>query len=188
MGRQGKGNKVNKKIEIDNKVIARAALIAALYFVLTAFLPAMSYGPLQIRISEALTLLPALMPVSATLGLFAGCLIANLYGMTMSITGIYDVVFGSLATLVAALLTTRIKKKPFLPLPTIIVNAVVVSAYIWQYFIGSLKIEWLKNLSPVIRYLITVVSIGMGEAIATYFLGLPLFLALEKQLKDKKLL
>lgn len=179
---------MNKKIEIDNKVIARAALIAALYFVLTAFLPAMSYGPLQIRISEALTLLPALMPVSATLGLFAGCLIANLYGMTMSITGIYDVVFGSLATLVAALLTTRIKKKPFLPLPTIIVNAVVVSAYIWQYFIGSLKIEWLKNLSPVIRYLITVVSIGMGEAIATYFLGLPLFLALEKQLKDKKLL
>lgn len=179
---------MNKKIEIDNKVIARAALIAALYFVLTAFLPAMSYGPLQIRTSEALTLLPALMPVSATLGLFAGCLIANLYGMTMSITGMYDVVFGSLATLVAALLTTRIKKKPFLPLPTIIVNAVVVSAYIWQYFIGSLKIEWLKNLSPVIRYLITVVSIGMGEAIATYFLGLPLFLALEKQLKDKKLL
>lgn len=119
---------MNKKIKIDNKVIARAALIAALYFVLTAFLPAISYGPVQIRISEALTLLPALMPVSATLGLFAGCLLANLYGMAMSITGIYDVIFGSLATLVAALLTTRIKKKPFLPLPTIIVNAVVVSA------------------------------------------------------------
>lgn len=179
---------MNKKIKIDNKVIARAALIAALYFVLTAFLPAISYGPVQIRISEALTLLPALMPVSATLGLFAGCLLANLYGMAMSITGIYDVIFGSLATLVAALLTTRIKKKPFLPLPTIIVNAVVVSAYIWQYFIGSLKIEWLKNLSPIIRYLFTIVSIGMGEAIATYFLGLPLFLALEKQLKGKKLL
>jgi len=179
---------VNKKIKIDNKVIARAALIAALYFVLTAFLPAISYGPVQIRISEALTLLPALMPVSATLGLFAGCLLANLYGMAMSITGIYDVIFGSLATLVAALLTTRIKKKPFLPLPTIIVNAVVVSAYIWQYFIGSLKIEWLKNLSPTMRYLFTIVSIGMGEAIATYFLGLPLFLALEKQLEGKKLL
>ena len=179
---------MNKKIKIDNKVIARAALIAALYFVLTAFLPAISYGPVQIRISEALTLLPALMPVSATLGLFAGCLLANLYGMAMSITGIYDVIFGSLATLVAALLTTRIKKKPFLPLPTIIVNAVVVSAYIWQYFIGSLKIEWLKNLSPTMRYLFTIVSIGMGEAIATYFLGLPLFLALEKQLEGKKLL
>ncbi|WP_029671850.1 QueT transporter family protein [Caldicellulosiruptor acetigenus] len=188
MGRQGRGNKVKKKIEIDSKVIARAALIAALYFVLTAFLPAISYGPLQIRVSEALTLLPALMPVSATIGLFVGCFLANLYGMVVSITGIYDVIFGSLATLVAALLTTRIKKKPFLPLPTIIVNAVVVSAYIWQYFIDSLKIEWLKNLSPIIRYLFTVVSIGMGETIATYFLGLPLFLALEKQLKGKNLL
>ncbi len=179
---------MKKKIEIDSRVIARAALIAALYFVLTAFLPAISYGPLQIRISEALTLLPAMMPISATIGLFVGCFLANLYGMVVSITGIYDVIFGSLATLAAALLTTRIKKKPFLPLPTVIVNAVVVSSYIWQYFIDSLKIEWLKNLSPIVRYLFTVISIGMGEAIATYFLGLPLFIELEKQLNGKKLL
>lgn len=85
---------MKRKIKIDSKVIARAALIAALYFVLTAFLPAISYGPLQIRISEALTLLPALMPVSATIGLFVGCFLANLYGMVVSITGIYDVIFG----------------------------------------------------------------------------------------------
>lgn len=176
-----------RRIKIDNKVIARAALIASLYFVLTAFVPAVSYGPLQIRISEALTLLPALMPVSATAGLFIGCFLANLYGMMLSITGIYDVVFGSLATLIAALLTTKIKRRLFLPVPTITVNAVVVSLYIWQYFADSLKVEWLKSLNPILRYLFTVTSIGVGEAVVTYVLGLPLFYALEKQLKGKKL-
>ncbi|ABP67613.1 protein of unknown function DUF988 [Caldicellulosiruptor saccharolyticus DSM 8903] len=175
-----------KKINIQ--VIARAALIAALYFVLTSFLPAISYGPIQVRISEALTLLPALMPISATLGLFIGCFLANLYGMVISITGIYDVIFGSLATLIAAIITTKIKKRAFLPLPTIIVNAIVVSSYIWYYFINSLKIEWLKNLNPILRYLFTVLSIGTGEAIATYILGLPLFIAIEKQLRGKKLI
>jgi len=97
LGKKVGGAKLIKKINIQ--VIARAALIAALYFVLTSFLPAISYGPIQVRISEALTLLPALMPISATLGLFIGCFLANLYGMVISITGIYDVIFGSLATL-----------------------------------------------------------------------------------------
>jgi len=186
LGKKVGGAKLIKKINIQ--VIARAALIAALYFVLTSFLPAISYGPIQVRISEALTLLPALMPISATLGLFIGCFLANLYGMVISITGIYDVIFGSLATLIAAIITTKIKKRAFLPLPTIIVNAIVVSSYIWYYFINSLKIEWLKNLNPILRYLFTVLSIGTGEAIATYILGLPLFIAIEKQLRGKKLI
>lgn len=175
-----------KKINVQ--VIARTGLIAALYFILTSFLPAISYGPIQVRISEALALFPALMPVSATLGLFIGCFLANLYGMAMNITGIYDVIFGSLATLVAAIITTKIKKKVFLPLPTIIINAIVVSSYIWYYFVNSLKIEWLKNLNPILRYLFTVFSIGAGEAIATYIIGLPLFIAVEKQLRGKKLI
>ncbi|WAM30491.1 QueT transporter family protein [Caldicellulosiruptor naganoensis] len=174
--------------KLNLQVIARSGLIAALYFVLTSFLPAISYGPIQVRISEALTLLPALMPVSATVGLFIGCFLANLYGMMINITGIYDVIFGSLATLVAAIITTKIRKKILLPLPTIIVNAVVVSSYIWYYFIDSLKIEWLKHLNPVLRYLFTMLSIGTGEAIATYVLGLPLFVAIEKQLKGKRLM
>lgn len=168
-------------------IIARAAIIAALYFVLTSFLPAISYGPIQVRIAEALTLLPALMPVSATIGLFVGCFLANFYGMMMSITGIYDVVFGSLSTLIAALITTRIKKKAFLPLPAIVVNAIVVSSYIWHYFINDLKIEWLKEIHPIFRYLFTVASIGAGEAIVTYLLGIPLFIAVEKQLKGRRL-
>ncbi|WAM34825.1 QueT transporter family protein [Caldicellulosiruptor morganii] len=175
-----------KKMSLQ--VVARSGIIAALYFILTSFLPAISYGPVQVRVSEALTLLPALMPVSATAGLFVGCFLANLYGMMISVTGIYDVIFGSLATLVAAIITTRIRKKILLPLPTIVVNAVVVSAYIWYYFIDNLKIEWLSHLNPFLRYLFTVISIGTGEAIATYALGLPLFIAIEKQLKGKKLI
>lgn len=166
-------------------IIARSAIISSVYFVLTAFLPAISYGPIQVRVSEALALLPALMPISATIGLFLGCLLANFYGMFMSITGIYDVIFGSLATLIAAILTTKIKKIWLLPFPSIVVNALVVSAYIWQYFIDVFKVEWIKRIHPFIRYLITALSIGAGEAISTIFIGIPIYIAIEKYIKIK---
>lgn len=85
--------------------LVRGALIAAIYAVLCAALAPISYGEVQFRISEALTILPLLMP-EAVPGLFVGCLIANLIGGA----GILDIVFGSLATLIAGLLTYAMRK------------------------------------------------------------------------------
>ena len=85
-----------------------SAVIAALYAALTLLLAPISYGPIQLRLSEALTLLPILLP-QAIPGLFAGCLIANLYTGMLT-----DIIFGSLATLLAAIGTWLLRKKPFL--------------------------------------------------------------------------
>jgi hypothetical protein len=87
-------------LTIKNIVIS--ALIAAIYATVTIILAPISYGPIQVRVSEALTLLPYLWP-QAIPGLFIGCLIANFAGGF----GIIDVVFGSAATLIAAIITSR---------------------------------------------------------------------------------
>jgi len=88
-----------------SREIAYAAITGALYATLTMALPLISYGPIQFRVAEALCVLPFFMPGTA-LGLFVGCAIANL----LSAAGVVDVVFGSLATLAAALLTAKIGK------------------------------------------------------------------------------
>ena len=103
--------------------LVRGALIAAIYAVLCAALAPISYGEVQFRISEALTILPLLMP-EAVPGLFVGCLIANLIGGA----GILDIVFGSLATLIAGLLTYAMRKLPawVALLPVVVINGLVV--------------------------------------------------------------
>ena len=109
--------------------VAHAAIIAALYVVLTyiASWLGLANGVIQIRFSEALTILPALTP-AAIPGLFLGCLLSNI------LTGciIWDVIFGSLATLLGAIGTYLLRKvlikgKPFLaPLPPILANTLIV--------------------------------------------------------------
>ncbi len=86
------------------KRCARAGVIAALYALLTVALQSFSFGIFQFRVSEALTVLPAIFP-EAIPALFIGCLIANILG-----NGIYDIFIGSFATLVAALLTYFVSK------------------------------------------------------------------------------
>ena len=81
----------------DTRALARGAIIAALYTALTVLLAPLSYGEVQIRFSEAFTLLPILMP-EAVPALLVGCLLANILGGCT----IFDIVFGSLATLLAA--------------------------------------------------------------------------------------
>ena len=91
--------------------IVKSAFIGALYAVLTIALGPISFGNLGIefRISEALTILP-IFTFSAVPGLFCGCIIANLIGMWFSGLGMVDVVFGSLATLIAAFLSYSLRK------------------------------------------------------------------------------
>jgi len=104
--------------------LVEAGLIAALYVVLTliSFQFGLANGPLQVRISEALCILPCF-TVAAVPGLFLGCLIANIISGSV----IWDVIFGSLATLLAAFCTRQLKHNRFLAcLPPIVVNSFVI--------------------------------------------------------------
>ena len=147
--------------------IAEAAVIAALYALLTLLISPLASGLVQCRVSEALCVLPYF-TFSAVPGLFIGCVIANL------VTGapIYDVAFGSLATLLAAYCTYFMKRrgcsKYLAPLPSVLANALIVGA-ILVYVYGV----------PV-SYPLAALYVGVGQAAACYALGLPLLIALEK--------
>ena len=102
--------------------ITHAAAIAAIYVVLTLVFAPISYGEVQVRIAEALTILPFFTP-AAIPGLFIGCLIANVIGGSI----VLDVIFGSIATLLGAAGTWMLRKNRWLaPLPPIISNTVIV--------------------------------------------------------------
>lgn len=134
-------------------------MIGALYAVITIVL--MPYTG-ELRVSEALCLLPFLMPESA-MGLFIGCLAANL------MTGnIFDIIFGSLATLIAGILTSKMKTKVLACLPPVICNAVIVGAVLaYAYGMGS--------------FWFCAAYVGISEAVAVFALGLPLITILEKK-------
>ena len=148
------------------KDLVRGAIIAAIYALLTIFLAPISSGLVQCRVSEALCILPYF-TFAAVPGLFVGCLAANL----LTGAAIYDVVFGSLATLLAAYTTYLMRNrasKYLAPMPPVIFNAVVVGALL-VYVYGV----------PV-SYPAAAAYVAVGELIACYALGLPLLLVLEK--------
>ena len=106
---------------LTTRSLCVSAVIAALYAALTLLLAPISYGPIQLRLSEAMTLLPILLP-QAVPGLFVGCLIANLYTGMLT-----DIIFGSLATLIAAIGTYLLRKKPLLAAACpVVANGVIV--------------------------------------------------------------
>jgi len=152
-------------------------MIAALYATLTLVLTATSFGPIQVRIAEALTILPLLgfWPVwSLTLG----CALSNLIGAALgfNLLGYWDVLWGSLATLIAALLTyqfrnIRVKKIPIVSLlMPIIVNGLVVG-YELTLVIGP------NNLTTFLFY---AISVMIGESISVLLFGYPLYQFLKK--------
>ena len=139
-------------------------MIAAIYVVLNIIFAPISYGPIQVRIAEALVVLPFIDP-SAIIGLFLGCILANLIGPL----GMVDIMGGSLCTLVAAYLTYKVKNPKLAPLPPVLINAFGVSIYLHLIF--------------DLPYWITVLYIGIGELIACYILGYPLLVLLIKTKK-----
>lgn len=149
--------------------IAGAAVIGALYAVLTIALAPISYGAVQFRLSEALCVLPYFLP-SSVWGLFVGCAVANL------ITGnVLDIVFGSLATLLAALCTAACGKRRNCAstriaacLMPVLFNAVIVGAVITKAYSG---LPILSNL-PV--FALNAFQVGLGEAAVLFIVGLPL--------------
>jgi len=143
-----------------------AAMLAALYAALTLALPYLSYGPVQIRFSEALTVLPFLYP-AATPGLFIGCLVANL----ISPYGLPDMICGSLATLLACLWTQNLKSRALAPLPPVLCNAAIVGAVLAFAQTGLTPAFW-----PA--YAWNAFTVGLGELAACCLLGGVLLIAL----------
>ena len=137
--------------------LTEAAAIGAIYVVLTLLFAPLSYGEVQIRISEALTILPFFTP-AAIPGLFVGCIIANLFGGAIPI----DIIFGSIATLLGAVFTYRFRNcNRFLaPVPPILANAVIVP-FVLRFGYGV-------NL-PVPLMMLTV---GIGEVVSCGIIGL----------------
>ena len=150
---------------MNTRSITRAAIIAALYILLSLAVQPIASGLVQCRISEALTILPVFTG-AAVPGLFIGCLLFNLISGAVA----YDVVFGSLATLLAALLTWRMAKrgmpKWLLPLPSVVFNGLIIGALL-VYAYGV----------PV-SYPLAVLYVAAGQAVACYVLGMPLMLVL----------
>ncbi len=140
----------------------RAAMIGAIYAVLTVLFAPISYGMIQVRIAEMLMVLP-FFTGAAVPGLFIGCLIANVFGGH----GLLDIVFGSLATLISAYLVTKINNKYLVPLPPVIINAVIVGMIL--------------SVVTKLPFYMTAAWVGAGQIIACYGLGLPLLLFLEKR-------
>ncbi len=151
-----------KKVLFSPKGLAVSAVIAAVYAALTYALAPISYGAVQFRVAEALTLLPILLP-QAIPGLFVGCILANLLGGY----GPVDVIFGSLATLSAAIWTYSLRKNRYVAaLPPVIINAIVVSIML--------------NLVAGFELWSTMGYVALGQLGAVYVLGLPLLKALER--------
>ncbi|MDY4140031.1 MAG: QueT transporter family protein [Eubacteriales bacterium] len=146
---------------LTTRSVCLSAMIAALYAALTLLLAPISYGAIQCRISEAMTLLPILLP-QAIPGLVIGCLVANL----LSPVAIWDVIFGTLATLIAALGTYKLRKKPLLAaLCPVVANGVIVGVMLAVFYALPL---WM-----------TMLEVAVGEAVAVA-LGFILLAALRK--------
>ncbi len=152
---------------LDVRAIAQGGVIAALYIVLTALFAPISFGDVQLRVSEALTLLPVLSPVSIP-GLFVGCFLSNLlFGQPWQ-----DVVFGSLATLLAAILTYKLRRNLWLAAAMpVLVNGVVI----------GLMLSVLYQLPA----LMTMLTVALGEAVVCYVLGVPMIRLIRARFGDR---
>lgn len=154
--------------------ITTAAIIAAVYAALTYFgaFFGLSYGPIQLRFSEVLTILPIFTP-AAIPGLTIGCFIANIGSFNL-----LDMVFGTLATLIAAILTRLFKDIKFkgIPLlslfPPVIVNALIIGFEIAIFFLP-------EGLS-LYGFLISALQVGTGQLIVCYVLGIPFYFTVKK--------
>ncbi len=157
--------KMNKNRFTNIRFLTTAAVIAALYATLTVALSFSSYGLIQFRVSEIMTVLPFFTP-AAIPGLFIGCIISNFFSPFM----ITDVIVGSGATLLAAYLTRKMPNKWLAPLPPVICNAVIVG------------IELGLSLHQPLG--LAIAQVGFGELVVCFVGGYIFMMAIEP-VKDK---
>ena len=151
----------------STRELTLAALIAALYAVLTVALPIPQYSGVQVRLAEAMTVLPFLFPAAAP-GLVVGCFIANLFSPYP-----LDILCGTAATLIACIMTRHMPNRALAPLPPVLCNAVIVGA----------EIAWFETgFGPGFpaAYAFHALTVGFGELLACYVLGSLLLAALPR--------
>ena len=146
--------------------ITFAALLAAVYAAVTVLTASFAYGPIQFRIAEALAVFCCFTP-AAVWGMTVGCIAANM----LSIISVWDMLIGASATLLACVITRKIKNVWLVPLPTILCNAVIVGAEIAFFF---------DERAFLPAFGLNALSVGAGEAAVMYLLGVPLLLLLRK--------
>lgn len=168
---------MNRKILL--RKIAVSGVIAALYVALTLAFQPISFYAVQFRISEVLMLMPLLFPES-WIGLTVGCLLANLLGGGV----IWDVIFGTLASMLAVLIVAqmgRVSKKDIMkflsPLPVIILNGVIVGVVV-TYCYNDLT--GLSDAAIIGEMLLSMLTVAIGETAVCYVLGVPLLFTLSK--------
>lgn len=145
--------------------LSQAALIAAVYVVLAYVFAPFSFGEIQVRIAEALTILPLFTP-AAVPGLFIGCLMGNILGGAI----LPDIIFGSIATLIGASGTYLLRNSlPVLaPLPPILANTVIVPLVLHFGYGVALPVPFL------------MLTVGIGEILSCGVLGILLYTILKK--------
>ena len=159
------------------RYLTKASLIAAIYLVLVLLqalpfpMANLTFGPVQLRIAEGLTLLP-LVESAAVPGLFIGVLLANFLLAPYSGFGLVDIIGGSLVTLIAAYLTSKAKNKYIGMLPPILLNGIIVSIWV-SYFTR-------------IPYLYTVLGITAGELVSVSIFGSLILYVYEKASKYRE--
>lgn len=159
-----------KNTSYTTRRLVRGAVIAAIYAVLTLLLQPISYGAIQVRFSEALTLLPILMS-EAVPGVTLGCLLANVLGGSM----LPDIVFGTLATFLAAVATRRFRQNFWLAAAMpVIANGLIVGAVVHFCY------------APEMALPLCMLTVAVGEAVACFVVG-PLLIAALKKLPGKYL-
>lgn len=152
--------------------LVRCAMIAAVYAVVCLVLAPFSYGALQVRVAEALCLLPVFGP-EYILGVTLGCLLANLLGST-----IVDVIFGTAATLLACLVTYQLRnlrwKGLALPasFPPVVSNMLIVGAF-------EITVFFSDSAPTAAMALFNAVTVGIGEVISCCILGVALVKLIE---------
>jgi len=146
------------------KRLTQAAVIAALYVALTWVFAPISFWAVQFRVSEALCVLPYFTP-AAIPGVTLGCILGNL----VSGAPIWDVIFGSLATLIGAVGSYLLRRNKWLvPIPPIVANTLII----------PFVLKYAYHLDDAVPFM--MLTVGIGEILAIYVLGMLLLLALEK--------
>jgi len=150
------------KATMKTRKLCACAIVAALYAAITIVTAPFSYGLIQFRLSEALVVLCAFEPFLAA-GITLGCFLANLFSTVTAL----DLVVGTLATGLACLWTMRCRKSWFIPLPNVLVNAVLV---------GGMLAFVLFPDHLLMGFVLAFLQVGFGELVVMYGLGLPLLL------------
>lgn len=163
--------------------LVKISLLAAIYAAVTLAFAPISYGMVQFRISEALTILAVFSPW-VTAGLTLGCFISNLIGFSMGQTLLWDVLFGTLASLLAGILTYAFRKVLLCGYPVL---SALMPAITNGLIIGTMLTFLTAAVPTFAIWVPMVLSVAAGELLVCLGLGLPLYHVLEKTKLAQKL-